>query len=123
MSENTEEQKWTEAEIRAAIKKGTKLWVDNTDGITKDIVTELTKPQIGPGVPVMYDTKNSMDDHIRDGVAFNRELLPGWFNIRVLIPEDTVMENAKERDDYLCANGTETSYWEQVIAAYRRGEG
>lgn len=120
MSETyTDNPHWDEAEIRAAhdrlCKRHDRSWLE-----AGELIAELTKPEIGPDVPVMYD---SFGD--RDHVRVFENLDSGAHNIRVLIPEDKVQGWAQELFERNAQHNSMPythNFFRDKIAAYRRGE-
>lgn len=134
----TEEQSVTIAEVRAAIEVAVQEVYDGQVApnlIASRAIDALRKPPIHRSCPVMYDYTPNMPDAKTVKQAAIYEYFKGRdlfaddevrTNPVVLIPETTVMEKAKERDDYLREVGqinerlAEVGYWKNVIADHRR---
>lgn len=119
----TEEQK---AEIREAVLKVYgKTWGEGStrsESLALEIIAELTlppKPEIGPDVPVMFDSLGTKE------IMCHRQSMPvDATNIRVLIPDDVATDIILK----VAIEATESGHMnaaalgKNMIASYRRGE-
>ena len=81
-------ERFTEAQIREAYDKAN---MPRATFPIDTLMAELNRPAIGPGVPVMYDDRESAGDYL----AYYCNLPKGSTNIRVLIPVPDAREIAR----------------------------
>ena len=91
------------------------------DDTADRLMAALTARKLRDDCPVLYDNGGCVGY-----MARARQVRPGDTNIRALIPEDTIIQKAKERDEYLKEFGghrihSDETYWTRVIDECKYG--
>ena len=113
------------AEIESVVLQAIAITYEkrNSEDVVKEVIAALTARKLRDDCPVIFSYNRTGKPF---GICRASGLAEDAMNIRALIPEDTIIQKAKERDEYLKEFGghrihSDKTYWTRVIDECKYG--